>query len=60
MYSIISSNIETVKQKKVGARKFFMEIAKGKKDERIDRSATCLRLLLASIKGLSPGFRNGL
>jgi len=36
-----------------------MEIAKGE-DERIDRSATSLRLPPASIKGLSPGFRNGL
>jgi hypothetical protein len=60
MYSSISSKIKSVKQKRVGARKFLVEIANGEKDERIDRSATRLRLLLASIKGLSPGFHNGL
>jgi len=57
MYSSISSKLESVKQKRVASQKVSYGNCERTKDERIDRSATSLRLLPTSIKGLSPGFR---
>jgi hypothetical protein len=48
-----------VRQKEGQLESFLWKLRRGE-DERIDRSATSLRLPSASIKGLSPEFRNGL
>jgi hypothetical protein len=56
----LSSKIKICQAKRVAARKFLRNIANGKNISEIHRSATRQRLLPASIKGSSHGFRNGL
>jgi hypothetical protein len=55
--SRVRSKLSSKKERELES--FLWKLRRGK-DERIDRSATSLRLPPASIKGLSPSFRNGL
>jgi hypothetical protein len=57
MYSSTSSKQKLSKQKRVASRKVSCGDCERTKDERIDRSATSLRQLPASIKGLSVSQR---